>query len=101
MSMTTQYKRLALIVALFVAALLSPLALTAQTTPGGATTTASSPADTSPRTDTTTRTDVDQPRHHNYGWVGLLGLIGLGGLMRKNRYDDRVEGRADSRRTNV
>jgi MYXO-CTERM domain-containing protein len=25
---------------------------------------------------------------HNFGWVGLLGLVGLGGLMRRSRQVD-------------
>jgi LPXTG-motif cell wall-anchored protein len=97
--MTTQYRRSILITCLSLAAVFSPLALTAQTSPSGAASTATSPADTT--TSTTTSTDVDQSRHHNYSWVGLLGLLGLAGLMGKKRSDDRVVDRTDSRRTDV
>jgi len=41
----------------------------------------------------------DAPRH-DYGWIGLLGLAGLGGLVRRRDTANRtVEGRnIDSRR---
>ena len=31
----------------------------------------------------------DRDGDHNYGWVGLLGLAGLSGLMRRNNQPDR------------
>lgn len=33
--------------------------------------------------DTTTRTVVDHDRDFDFSWLGLLGLIGLAGLRRK------------------
>ncbi len=42
----------------------------------------------------------DRDQDHDYGWIGLLGLAGLGGLMRK-KHDDRHDttgGRTDVRR---
>lgn len=57
---------------------LSPMVLTAQTT--------ATPAITS-----ATATD-DNPReeHHDYGWVGLLGLLGLAPLLMGKRTDYRA-----------
>ncbi len=50
---------------------------------------------------TTTADDRgDRDQDHDYGWIGLLGLAGLGGLVRK-KHDDRHDttgGRTDVRR---
>jgi hypothetical protein len=57
--------------------ILAPLAATAQTSPGGDRT-------------TTARAD-DRDNDHDYGWIGLAGLLGLAGLMRKKHDHDRVD----------
>lgn len=86
-------KHLTLTAGLFIAAALSPLVASAQTTPETATA-AVSPANTG------LTTDYDRSEHHDYGWIGLAGLLGLAGLMGKNRAD-RVIDRTDTPRTNV
>jgi MYXO-CTERM domain-containing protein len=30
---------------------------------------------------------TSEPRHHDYGWIGLLGLTGLAGLRRQKNAD--------------
>ncbi len=56
---------------------LAPMVLTAQTTATPATTTSATVVDDNPREE-----------HHNYGWVGLLGLLGLAPFFMRKRTDD-------------
>ncbi len=82
-----KYNRLFLMAAVCVSTALAPLAVNAQTSPAGAT--------------TTTRTTDDRDDHKDYGWIGLLGLLGLAGLMKKKHDDhrhDTTAGRSDVRR---
>lgn len=55
---------------------LSPVAVLAQTSP------AISPAMTV-FSSTTTDDRAIREEHHDYDWIGLLGLLSVGGLMRK------------------
>lgn len=45
----------------------------------------------------------DNPReeHHNYGWVGLLGLLGLAPFFMRKRTDDYRAATTTTERTDV
>jgi MYXO-CTERM domain-containing protein len=43
-----------------------------------------------PAADTTNTARQDRDYDRNYSWIGLLGLAGLGGLMRRRQTHDRV-----------
>ncbi|MBA3881886.1 MAG: hypothetical protein H0X73_04015 [Chthoniobacterales bacterium] len=82
--------KLRVLAALCVAIVVSPVLALAQSSPGG----------TTPPMTTTADDRGDRDQDHDYGWIGLLGLAGLGGLLRK-RHDDRHDttgGRTDVRR---
>jgi MYXO-CTERM domain-containing protein len=100
--MTNQERLLCAYAAIAAALTLSPLAAFSQAAPA-----TSSPTDTATTSQTTTTDDGGGARHehHNYGWIGLLGLLGFTGLMRKrdnnNRvgYTDRTDDRLSTART--
>jgi hypothetical protein len=45
---------------------------------------------------TTTTQRTDDSAHHDYGWIGLLGLGGLAGLLKRDRTDHSVRTTAPS-----
>jgi len=47
----------------------------------------------------TSATRNDSSEHHNWSWVGLLGLAGLAGLRRKSETQSRLEGQGVNVRT--
>ncbi|MBA3603905.1 MAG: WGxxGxxG-CTERM domain-containing protein [Parachlamydiaceae bacterium] len=51
------------------------------------------PTTTTDRDFNTARTTTERDHDTDWGWIGLLGLLGLGGLMPKKRTidNDRVE----------
>ncbi len=80
-------KKLYLLSAACAVATLSPLVVTAQTSPAA--------------TVRDTTTTVDRDNDHDYGWIGLAGLLGLAGLMPKKKDDRRYDttaGRTDVQR---
>lgn len=82
--------RLSLLAIFCVGMAFAPMVVTAQTTTTPATTTS-----------TTMRDDNPREEHHDYGWIGLLGLLGLAPLLMGKRTDYRAAntttGRTDGR----